>query len=92
MINAISITTYRVQGDSLPAMVVYNWRSHSKADKKKQEYLYLMVSRALNRHGFLCLEPLTLSDCAYFRPKQYCLQEDLRLNELSEMIYNNFWE
>ena len=79
-----------MQGDSLPAMVVSNWRSHSKADKNEQGYL--MVSRALNRRGFLCLEPLTLTDCEFFRPKPYCLEEELRLNEISDKICENFWK
>lgn len=89
IINAITITTYKEQGDSLPAMVVANWRSKSKADNAKQGYL--LVSRALNRDGFYCLEPLTIADCLFFKPNALCLQEDSRLNAISDLLIDNFY-
>jgi hypothetical protein len=89
IINAISVTTYKVQGDSLAAMVVSNWRANSRADKPEQGYL--LVSRALTRYGFLCLEPLTIADTLYFRPSDHCLEEDIRLNLLSDTTEANFY-
>ena len=89
IINAISITTYKVQGEMLPAMVVDNWRCHNKADHREQGYL--MVSRATNRYSFLALKSLTAEDCNYFKPSPMCLLEDNRLLELSNKNLNEFY-
>jgi hypothetical protein len=39
IISAISVTTYKVQGDSLAAMEVSNWRANCRADEPEKGYL-----------------------------------------------------
>ncbi len=89
IVNAISVTTYKIQGDTLPAMIIANWRSNTKADKPEQGYV--IVSRVKERKSILVLEPLTLQICSYFKPTIECLHEDERLNKLSIQTITKFY-
>jgi len=75
VVNGIALSTYKVQGDTLNAMIVANWRSNTSADKPEQGYV--MVSRCKTRQNLLILEPLTESACNYFKPKDYVLKEEI---------------
>jgi len=90
VVHGIALSTYKVQGDTLNAMVIANWRSNTSADKPEQGYV--MVSCCKTRQNLLILEPLTMNACNYFNPKEYVLNEDVRLSELSLSTINNFYK
>jgi hypothetical protein len=83
------VTTYKIQGDTLPAMVIANWRSKTKADRPEQGYV--MVSRAKSRYNLICLEQISADDCDYFKPSVQCLNADKCLNILSKKTIAQFY-
>jgi hypothetical protein len=79
---AIGSTMYKVQGETLNAMVVVDWTSSNNLINKPQQS-YLLVSRVTSRNAFYCLSPFTDKLAKWSRPPQNTLDEEARLNELS---------
>ncbi|ETO59069.1 hypothetical protein F444_22555, partial [Phytophthora nicotianae P1976] len=79
---AVGSTVYKVQGETLDAMVVVDWTSSNHLINKPQQ-CYLLVSRVTSRNAFYSLTPLTSKLAKWAKPPQTTLDEDKRLNVLS---------
>jgi hypothetical protein len=79
---AVGSTVYKVQSETLKAMVVTEWRS-KMAIANKREQPYLLVSRVTSRRAFATLEPITPEIVAWAHPSGKALEEERRLKVLS---------
>jgi hypothetical protein len=79
---AVGSTVYKLQGETLNAMVVVDWTSSCNLINKPQQS-YLLVSRVTSRNAFYCLSPFTDKLAKWSRPPQNTRDEEARLNELS---------
>ncbi|RLN92727.1 hypothetical protein BBJ28_00020432 [Nothophytophthora sp. Chile5] len=79
---AVGSTVYKVQGETLDAMVVVDWTSRNHLINKPQQS-YLLVSRVTSRNAFYSLTPFTPKLAKWSTPPQNTLDEEKRLNELS---------
>jgi hypothetical protein len=86
---AVGSTVYKVQGETLHAMVVMDWRSKHHIVNKPQQ-TYLLVSRVTSRLAFIALHPLTSELAAWSKPPASALREEVRLNRLSDATLAEF--
>ncbi|KAE8976811.1 hypothetical protein PR001_g25312 [Phytophthora rubi] len=81
-VSAVGSTVYKVQGETLDSMVVIDWRSKLNMVNKPQQ-TYLLVSRVTSGHAFVALNPFTEELAAWSKPPASSLNEENRLNEMS---------
>ncbi|ETK88787.1 hypothetical protein L915_07006 [Phytophthora nicotianae] len=82
LVCPVGSTIYKVQGETLEAMVVTEWRSQIAITNKKEQP-YLLVSRVTSRNAFATLEPITPEIVAWAHPSKEALEEEARLKVLS---------
>lgn len=86
---AIGSTVYKVQGETHQSMVIVDWKSkHAVVNKPQQTYL--LVSRVTTRNGLIALKPFTAKLASWSKPPTHALQEEERLNHLSDLLLAGF--
>jgi hypothetical protein len=83
LVCAVASTVYKVQGETLDGMVVTEWRSRCVVANKKEQP-YLLVSRVTSRVAFATLTPLSEDIIRWAHPSEAALDEEARLNRLSD--------
>jgi hypothetical protein len=83
LVSAASVSVYKIQGDTLDAMIIGNWRAPRKNPAAQA---YVTVSRVRSRFSFAVLKEFTDDDATIFAPSAATLAEDDRL----ERICNEF--
>jgi hypothetical protein len=87
LVSASSVTVYKVQGDTLDGLIVGNWTGPRKNSFAQA---YVTVSRVKSRSCVAVLKQFTEDDAHYFHPPPATLDEDLRLQAISDTFVNNF--
>lgn len=86
---SVASTAYKVQGETLNALVVLDWKSSvSFANKPQQNYL--LVSRVTSRHALLAMKTFTQEIADWSKPPQDALDEEDRLLAMSEQTIQDF--
>ncbi|ETP28454.1 hypothetical protein F442_22251 [Phytophthora nicotianae P10297] len=70
-------------------MVVMNWRSKQRIVNKPQQ-TYLLVSRVTSRNALVALAPFTDELAAWSKPPTTAINEEVRLNHLSDATLATF--
>ncbi|RLN96765.1 hypothetical protein BBJ28_00014671 [Nothophytophthora sp. Chile5] len=86
---AVGSTVYKVQGETLQAMVVMDWKSQQRVVNKPQQ-TYLLVSRVTSRHALVALTPFTDELAEWSKPPASALNEEERLCRLSDATLETF--
>ncbi|ETI54988.1 hypothetical protein L917_02079 [Phytophthora nicotianae] len=66
-----------------------DWKSTQRVVNKQQQ-TYLLVSRVTSRHAFSTLTPFTPELAAWSKPPANALNEEKRLNHLSNVALATF--
>jgi hypothetical protein len=88
LVSAVASSIYKIQGDTLEAGIIGQWRSSTAADHPHQAYV--QISRFPTPENFTIMYPFTQEDAAYFKPKQDALDEEERLIKLAEKYTADF--
>jgi len=70
-------------------MVVMDWKSNQAVVNKPQQ-TYLLVSRVTTRNGLIALKPFTAMLAAWSKPPTHALEEEERLNNISDLLLASF--
>jgi hypothetical protein len=87
---AVGSTVYKVQGETLQSMVVMDWKSNQAVVNKPQQ-TYLLVSRVTTRNGLIALKPFTAKLASWSKPPTHALEEEERLNNMSDFLLASFY-
>lgn len=68
-------------------MIVGNWRAPSKNARAQA---YVTVSRLKTRFGLAVMKEFSDDDALYFVPPANTLEEDVRLQQLSDQFVHRF--
>lgn len=86
---SVGSTAYKVQGETLNALVVLDWKSSVSFVNKPQQN-YLLVSRVTSRHALLAMKTFTQEIADWSKPPQDALDEEDRLLAMSEQTIRDF--